>query len=74
MSKFSIANHASSSSTSTIDSELLFLERYLDWLMPGGILVAVVPDSVLTNQGLFAKLREGMASQVELISVISLRR
>ena len=56
----------------TIASELLFLERYLQWLAPGGVLVAVVPDSVLTNRGLFRAIRSWMAPQVELCSVISL--
>jgi SAM-dependent methyltransferase len=55
-----------------VDSELLFLERYLDWLRPGGQLVTVVPDSILTNKGLFGDLRRGLASVVELVSVTSL--
>ena len=56
----------------SIDSELLFLERYIDWLAPGGVLVAVVPDSILTNRGLFEDLRAGIAPGVELLSVVSL--
>jgi type I restriction-modification system DNA methylase subunit len=58
--------------TARIDSELLFLERYVEWLCPGGILVAIVPDSVLTNQGLFQKARRHLAGSCDLISVISL--
>lgn len=54
------------------DSEILFMERYIDWLAPGGVLVAVVPDSVLTNRGTFEDLRRGLAPMVEVISVISL--
>jgi len=50
----------------------LFLERYLDWLAPNGILVAIVPDSILTNQGVYRALREGMADHVRLLSVTSL--
>jgi type I restriction enzyme M protein len=56
----------------TIDSELLFLERYIDWLAPGGVLVAVVPDSILTNRGIFEDLRAGIAPGVEVLSVVSL--
>lgn len=56
----------------SVDSELLFMERYLDWLRPGGQLIAVVPDSILTNGRLFASLRSGLAPQIEIRSVISL--
>ena len=56
----------------SVDSELLFLERYIDWLRPGGQLLAVVPDSILTNKGLFADLRLGLGPQVEVRTVISL--
>jgi len=55
-----------------IDSELLFVERYVDWLKPGGQFLAIVPDSVLTNRGLFADLRRGLAGAVDLCTVISL--
>ncbi len=56
----------------TIDSELLFLERYATWLRPGGQLMAIVPDSVLTNKGIFADLRRGLADSVSIVDVISL--
>lgn len=55
-----------------LDSEILFMERYLDWLAPGGQLIAVVPDSILTNKGIFEELRCGIAKEIELCSVISL--
>lgn len=57
---------------SRIDSELLFLERYVDWLCPGGVLVAIIPDSVLTNQGLFKKTRQYLSKHCDVLSVISL--
>ena len=69
---FKIANKWSNHIPSKIDSELLFVERYLDWLMPGGQLLAIVPDSILTNKGLYEVLRKGIAEQVEIKSVISL--
>lgn len=53
-------------------SECLFIERYLEWLRPGGQLLAIVPDSVLTNQGVFARLREQIAPDVDIKSVVSL--
>ncbi|MFZ2874818.1 MAG: N-6 DNA methylase [Phycisphaerales bacterium] len=56
----------------TVASELLFIERYLQWLAPGGVLVAIVPDSVLTNRGMFRQIRDWVAPQVDLCSVISL--
>lgn len=56
----------------TVASELLFIERYMEWLAPGGVLVAVVPDSVLTNRGVFRRIRDWLGPQVDLCSVISL--
>ena len=43
---------------SYIDSELLFLDRYLSLLKPGGTVLAVLPDSVISSAGLSAHLRE----------------
>ena len=55
-----------------VDSEILFLERYLDWLAPNGVLVSIVPDSILTNQGLFREIRAAISQVAELLSVVSL--
>ncbi|MBA7614580.1 hypothetical protein ES703_21846 [subsurface metagenome] len=41
-----------------INSELLFLDRYLSLLKPGGTVLAVLPDSVISSAGLPANLRE----------------
>ena len=54
-----------------IDSELLFIERYVEWLKDGGYCTSVVPDSVLTNRGLFHDLRKGIHPSIELQSIIS---
>ncbi|MCX6866510.1 MAG: N-6 DNA methylase [Verrucomicrobia bacterium] len=70
--KYKIATQWSRRLPGRIDSEILFVERYLDWLAPGGQLVAVVPDSILTNLAVFEDLRRGIADQIELCSVISL--
>lgn len=69
---FQLFNVWSNKKPQKIDSELLFLERYIDWLAPGGHLLTIVPDSVLTNKGLFADLRQGLGNLVELQNVISL--
>ena len=39
--KYRIATHWSRRLPAQLDSELLFMERYLDWLAPGGHLVAI---------------------------------
>lgn len=54
------------------ESEVLFLERYIDWLAPGGIAVSVVPDSVLVNRGAFAQLRVLIHEKCYVEAVISL--
>lgn len=53
-------------------SEVLFLERYIDWLGEGGVLVSIVPDSVLTNRGIFAEVRSRIALEADILSVVSL--
>jgi hypothetical protein len=70
--KFKIATKWSSRFPGRLDSELLFMERYLDWLAPGGQLVAIVPDSILTNVGVFEDLRRGISGGIELCNVVSL--
>lgn len=69
---FRLVNTWATKPPTTVDSELLFIERYLDWLRPGGQLLAIVPDSILTNKNLFADLRRGIREDVDLCSVISL--
>lgn len=70
--KYRIATSWSRRVPGRVDSEVLFVERYLDWLGPGGQLLAVVPDSILTNQGIFEDLRRGISDRIELCSVVSL--
>lgn len=55
-----------------LDSEVLFVERYLDWLAPGGVAVSIVPDSILTNKGAFARLRALLVGKADVEAVISL--
>lgn len=57
---------------SRVDSEVLFLERYVDWAAPGGVIVSVVPDSVLVNRGPFAQLRTWLRERCDVEAVFSL--
>ena len=70
--KYKIATQWSRRFPGRVDSEILFVERYLEWLAPGGQLIAVVPDSILTNKAVFEDLRRGIADDIELCSVVSL--
>lgn len=54
------------------ESEVLFLERYVDWLAPGGIVATVVPDSILVNRNEFAKLRSWLQERCSVEAVLSL--
>jgi type I restriction-modification system DNA methylase subunit len=72
LSNYKIATDWSRSKSPTIVSEVLLLERYIDWLMPGGQCLAVIPDSILTNKGIFEDLRRGISHKIELRSIISL--
>jgi len=55
-----------------MESEILFLERYVDWLAPGGIVISVVPDSVLVNKSIFSELRDFLLKSCQVEAVISL--
>ncbi|MEW6161180.1 MAG: N-6 DNA methylase, partial [Verrucomicrobiota bacterium] len=70
--KYKVATRWARRFPGRLDSEILFMERYLDWLAPGGQLIAVVPDSILTNKAIFEELRRGIANDVELWAVVSL--
>jgi len=67
-----IAAFALGQDRSRVDSELLFLERYADWAAPGGVIVSIVPDSVLVNRGPFAQLRALLADRCSVEGVFSL--
>ncbi len=54
------------------ESEVLFLERYIDWLAPGGIVASVVPDSILVNRNAFADLRRWLYDRCTIDAVFSL--
>ncbi|MGJ5151685.1 N-6 DNA methylase [Bradyrhizobium sp. HKCCYLR1023] len=54
------------------ESEVLFLERYIDWLVPEGIVASVVPDSILVNRNAFADLRRWLYDRCTVDAVFSL--
>lgn len=58
--------------TRPIDSELLFVERYIEWLLPGGVLVSIVPDNLLTGQGIYAYVRNYIREHCDILSIVSL--
>ncbi|MEA5509956.1 N-6 DNA methylase [Crocosphaera sp. UHCC 0190] len=55
-----------------IDSELLFLDRYISLLKPGGLLLAVLPDSVISSGGLPDYLRDQIHNQLTIRSMTEL--
>lgn len=63
---------ASLGNKTTLNSELLFIDRYIDWLKPGGQLVAILPDSILTNKGSYRIMRDFIKDRASLETIISL--
>lgn len=59
-------------STKMVDSELLFVDRYLALLRSGGICMAVVPDGVVSAKGTAALLRQHVSRVAQLLSVVEL--
>lgn len=55
-----------------INSELLFLDRYISLLKPGGLLLAVLPDSVISSAGLPDYLREKIHCKLTIRSITEL--
>ena len=62
----------SKSLPATIDSELLFLDRYITLLREGGYCLAVVPDSVVSAQGPSELARSLLLRHAEIMGVIEL--
>ena len=55
-----------------LDSELLFVDRYLWLLKPGGVALAVVPDGVVSAKGAAETLRRRLEESCEIRSITSL--
>ena len=60
------------SSDAFIDSELLFINRYISLLRRGGTALVVVPDAVISAKGLPELLREYLAKNCSIISMTEL--
>lgn len=67
-----ISDYELGRSAGKVDSELLFIERYLDWLREDGAVLAIVPDSVLTNRGVYEELRSLIRSRATIETIVSL--
>lgn len=63
---FPLLKQALEKSGNYFNSEVLFIDRCLALLKPGGRLLAVVPDSVISSFGLAKTLRECLAQQPDL--------
>jgi len=55
-----------------VDSELMFLDRYMSLLNPEGTLLAVLPDSVISSKGLPSLLREKLQNKYTIKSITEL--
>jgi type I restriction-modification system DNA methylase subunit len=59
-------------SQKSVDSELLFIDRYLTLLRPGGLCLAVVPDGVVSAKGTPAYLRQQLGRSASLRAIIEM--
>ena len=60
------------STSSNIDSELLFVDRYMNLLRPGGSVFAVVPDAIISASGIFKEMREFLIKNGTIVSITEL--
>ncbi|MBI5711438.1 MAG: N-6 DNA methylase [Candidatus Eisenbacteria bacterium] len=56
----------------SVDSEVVLLDRCLSLLRPGGRLLIVLPDSVVSGRGFVAVAREWIEARADLIAVVEL--
>ncbi|HEV2453104.1 MAG TPA: N-6 DNA methylase [Verrucomicrobiae bacterium] len=70
--KYPLLHDIIETSTATIDSELLFLDRYYALLKPGGTVLAVVPDAIISAAGLPTLVRDRLAKNFVLRSITEL--
>lgn len=60
------------STEATLDSELLFMDRYLSLLRPGGSAFAVVPDAIISATGVSKLMRDYLVNNCSIISITEL--
>ena len=60
------------STTKVVESEFLFLDRYLTLLKPGGICLTIIPDRVVSAKGLAAVTRQHLTRHAEVVAIVEL--
>jgi type I restriction-modification system DNA methylase subunit len=55
-----------------IDSEILFVDRYLSLLRPGGSALAILPDALISASGLPELIRDYLCKHCTIVSVTEL--
>lgn len=70
--KYYIVSNWPDKKPAKVNSELLFVEQYIKWLKPGGVLLCIIPDSILNNKGLYEILRTGISDEISIQAVVSL--
>ena len=66
-----LAQYEIAQGSTGLPPEQLFIERCYQFLKPGGIMVIVLPDSILSNPGL-KKIREWILNKMQIIASIDL--
>ena len=56
----------------SVDSELLFIDRYMTLLKDGGLLAVVIPDGVVSAKGTAALIRQHLSTHAEIRAIIEL--
>jgi hypothetical protein len=59
-------------SKNSLDSEILFVEKNLEMLKPGGRMLIIVPDGVVSARGLASTLRDHLQNRVEIRAIFDL--
>ncbi len=72
LSEYDLVSDWTNTNPKTIDSELLFLERYTEWLRPGGLILTILPDNALMNVGVHRDVRDSLSDYMSLEAVVSL--
>ena len=72
VSSFKIVSEWPDKTPQKVNSEILFVEQYVNWLMPGGAAVCIIPDSILNNKGIYDTLRKGISKDICIKAIVSL--
>ena len=57
---------------SSVDSELLFIDRDLQLLKDGGYMLMIVPDGVISAKGLAATFRQQLSADIHIKAIVEL--